>query len=63
MLTDAQNELRIIIQRQLEEEVQKLRATMDDQLKVSEEGIQKKLQSAEGSSGRGSSKAGGRKKK
>lgn len=62
-LSDAQKELRDIIQKQLEEEVQKLRTAMDEQLKVSEDGLQKKLIATEGSSGRGSSKAGGRKKK
>ena len=61
-LSDAQKELRSLIQKQLEEEVSKLRANMDEQLKVSDEGIQKKLAVAEGSSNRGSSK-GGRKKK
>lgn len=61
-LSDAQKELRALVQKQLDEEVQKLRATMDEQLKVSEDGLQKKLVTAEGSSNRGSSK-GGRKKK
>lgn len=61
-LTEAQMELRALIQRQLEEEVGKLRATMDEQLRVSDDSLQKKLAIAEGSSNRGSSK-GGRKKK
>lgn len=61
-LTDAQKELRALVQKQLDEEVQKLRTTMDEQLKVSEDGIQRKLVAAEGNSNRGSSK-GGRKKK
>ena len=61
-LSDVQKELRALVQKQLDEEVQKLRSSMDEQLKVSEDGLQRKLVAAEGSSNRGSSK-GGRKKK
>lgn len=62
-LTDVQKELRSLIQKQLESEVQKLRTTMDEQMKESEDVLQKKLLIAESSSARGSSKAGARKKK
>lgn len=61
-LSEAQKELCALIQKQLDGEVQKLRAIIDEELKISEESLQRKLAVAEGSSNRGSSK-GGRKKK
>ena len=44
----AAKELRSMIKHHLEEEIKKLRVSMEDQLKVTEEALNKKLNSAEG---------------
>lgn len=62
-LTDIQKELRALIQKQMDEEVQKLMTTMNEQMKSTDEVLQKKLTVAETGSARGSSKGGQRKKK
>lgn len=59
---EAKSELRQLIRQHLSEELRKVRVSVDEQIKASEETINKRLQSADGKEGAPSSSGKGKKK-